>query len=86
MPIEVSCRKCGRRVTPDRAAIVAGRWQLCLDCRDQAAPPNGVTICPHCGKVLQSDKHRKPCPGRRRRRRTGERIMLVAEGGSPCRT
>jgi len=38
MTIATWCRRCGSEFTADRAAILAGRWRLCPDCRAKPAP------------------------------------------------
>ena len=35
-----TCRRCGVEFEPDRAAILAGAWRLCPDCRDAPSPTN----------------------------------------------
>lgn len=66
--IITTCRTCGLGFEPDRAAILAGVWRVCPDCRGVGDPtPKSPTVCPICRRVLKSGKHRGPCPGRRRR-------------------
>jgi Zn finger protein HypA/HybF involved in hydrogenase expression len=36
VPIETTCRDCRREYEPDRAAILAGNWRTCPQCRDRA--------------------------------------------------
>ena len=50
-----------------RAAGVDVMTFITTTCRDVA--PSGPVVCPLCDRVLRSDTHRGPCPGRRRQRR-----------------
>ena len=53
-----ACHRCGRDHEPDRAAIIAGAWHLCGDCRaaeaqPPAAPPPAGR-CHECGRPLRA--------------------------------
>lgn len=39
MSLIVTCRTCGRDYEPDRAAIIAGLWRDCPECRPPPDTP-----------------------------------------------
>ena len=52
-----TCRACGRTHEPDRAAIAAGAWHRCADCRAAEASrsrPTPSGACHGCGRPLRA--------------------------------
>ena len=46
MSITTRCRRCGRAVEADRAAILSGLWRLCPACRDPQPPSGAAGVRP----------------------------------------
>jgi hypothetical protein len=51
-----TCRTCGAEFSPDRTAVLRGRWRTCPTCRPQPdrAESASVTRCTSCDRELRA--------------------------------